>query len=141
MTVGYKFSAPNAISPSSLLSDNVDPQSGDLCSFSRGVDPVDAAVLYALMVNRGSGPAVTDVGQRFALVKKMDESAQRTFEGYAREALSRLVAAGDIEILSMRWINFLPSQQIGELEINYKNLRAFDSATRTTTIKTAGRNE
>ena len=83
--------------PPTILADYLDPETGDFASMIRTLDPVDAQVLIALSVKRGSGAAVTADGNELYKIKKILPSCARDVEAAVRNSLSRLVSNRDID--------------------------------------------
>jgi len=84
--------------PPGILADPIDPATGEFLSIERGFDPTDAAVLTALTVKRGSGSAVTDVGQRYQDLQRVDGTASQFIVAETERALSKLVDTKQITL-------------------------------------------
>jgi len=108
---------------SPLLADNIDPQTHDFASLAVGQDPVDAQVILALSTVRASGSAVLLDGINNA-PSKMDDSLVDVLAANARQALQRLVSAGDIQVVSAAAENVDPSAQQAALRVRFVNLRS-----------------
>lgn len=135
------FVAPSAIGPPSpLLADNVNPVTRDYRDLFEGANPVDDQVQVTLMTTRGSGGSVLQTGLRVNR-RKMIEDLQDTLEGDVRLALSSMIKNRDI---NFKRISFgtdsgdgTPTgtvdeaNQTAQVNIEYRNLRAFDSKVRT----------
>jgi hypothetical protein len=109
--------------PPAILADAIDPHTREYLSISKGADPVDAQVVDALAIVRGSGAAVTADGQDFASIRKIDDSTVGLIEGEAKRALARLLAAGDIEFVKLAGA---ADDDWSEVYVQYRNLRAHD---------------
>lgn len=105
----------------------------DLASVTEGADPIDAQVQEALMRLRASGAAITQDGQRFLDVRKLDENAPTLLEREARTALARLVNNGDITIDAARVVQD-SSGQWGEVFIDLFNNRIPNSKKQTVKV-------
>lgn len=84
-----------------FLADAIDPSTGDYRSISRGVDPIEAAALEALLVRRKSGSAVREDGMSFADLKKLDDTFESTLKAEIQYAWRRLIEARQIEFRSL----------------------------------------
>lgn len=84
--------------PPGILADAIDPATGEYLSISRGMDPIDSQVILALTVRRASGASVTEDGQDFDEVKKVDDAAAKGLEARTQRALERLLTNGDIAV-------------------------------------------
>ena len=119
---------PDLGAPSPLLAAKWDPNRRDYASLFEGEDPTDAAVVHSLCVVRGSGAAVLDTGMEPPPPTMLD-SLEQEVASAARQALARLVAAGDIRIkragLSLRD----DGNQLAEGRVEYANLRTGRDAT------------
>lgn len=84
-----------------FLADAIDPSTGDYRSILRGVDPIEAAALEALLVRRKSGSAVREDGMSFADLKKIDDTFESTLRAEIQYAWRRLIDARQIELSSI----------------------------------------
>jgi hypothetical protein len=84
--------------PAGILADAIDPATGEYLSIERGFDPTDAAVLTALTTKRGSGAAVTDVGQRYLDLQRVDSTAPQFILAETERALKRLIDSRQIAL-------------------------------------------
>ena len=128
--------------PAPILADMIDPETGEFESLLEGRDPVDAQVLVALSIARGTGAAVLNTGNRFRDARFVSEDDARLIESEARRALALLVSRGDIEILSLtvqsRDDFTLDSGIVDdflELTVIYLNLRASGERRREESIR------
>lgn len=136
---GFFYLPPGQVGPPSpLLADNIDPKTHDFADLFTGVDPVDGAVQVAAMTTRGSGPCVLEIGVRLTKTKLSDDFQNATEADY-RQALLDLERRRDIEIKSVTFgadgqgnatgtVN--PSDQSAQINISYRNLRAYDAKVR-----------
>lgn len=130
------FVAPSALGPPSpLLADNIDPVTRDFRDLFEGADPIDDSVQVAVMTTLGSGGSVLQTGIRLNR-RKMLPDLQDTLEGDVRQALKLLVTNRDINFKRITFgepdANGEPSGEVDEanqtaqINIEYRNLRAFD---------------
>lgn len=140
-TQPFTFLPPSKVGPPSpLLADNIDPQTRDYADIFTGMDITDAAVVVAVTTTRGSGAAVRNDGLRVS-IKKMTSDAPRILESNLRQSLVRLTRARDITILGVSIGepdaygkpsgSFNESTQSGQINLRYRNLRAFDARVKT----------
>lgn len=104
------------------LADDIDPKTGEIRSL-RGADPVDAAVLFQLTVERGSGGAVLDDGQAFDAVKKNNLDAPQRLRFEAERVMRRFVERGDLSVTAIDIVAGEAAGDLGALSITYNNLR------------------
>jgi hypothetical protein len=109
--------------PPGILADAIDPYTGEYLSILKGMDPIDAQVLDALTIKRGSGAAVRNDGQRFADIKKVDDAAATLIDGETRRALSRLVENQDIRVARVDPVAD-QNNDYADVVVQFKNLRA-----------------
>ncbi len=129
------FVAPSALGPPSpLLADNVDPVTRDFRDLFEGADPIDDSVQVAVMTTLGSGGSVLQTGIRLNR-RKLTTDIQNSLTGDMRAALKTLVTNRDIDIKRITFgvdANGQPtgtvdeSTQSAQLNVEYRNLRAFD---------------
>lgn len=82
--------------PPTILADMIDPKTGDFASLTRGRSVADGIVQHLTAVQRGSGAAVRNFGQRFREVTHNDETSRETLESLVAEALKPAVDSGTI---------------------------------------------
>lgn len=104
-----------------FLADAIDPETRDYRSIARGVDPVEAQALEALMVQRRTGSAVMDDGISLADLKIVDDSFDATVKAEIAYAWRRLIADQKLEIVSVTRRDDETQQLI---DIRIKNLTA-----------------
>jgi hypothetical protein len=109
--------------PPGILADAIDPHTGEYLSILKGIDPIDAQVLDAMKIKRGSGAAVRNDGQRFADIKKVDDAAASLIDGEARRALARLSENQDIRVISVDAVAD-QNHDYADVVVQFKNLRA-----------------
>jgi hypothetical protein len=85
-----------------FLADAIDPETLDYRSIERGVDPVEAAALEALLVRRASGSAVRDDGLKLDDITKIDEAFETTLKAEVRYAWRRLIEDRKIELVTLQ---------------------------------------
>lgn len=107
--------------PPAILADPIDPSTGEFLSIARSYDPTDACVIEALRVERGSGPAVLEEGNRIRDVQLATEAAPRVIEQEAQYALRRFVEDRQIRIDK---IAGAVEDDLGALAFQYTNLRS-----------------
>lgn len=103
-----------------LLADNVDPVTGDICSLFWAPHPVDAAVIFNLSVEQGSGAAVESVGHRYREIRKATDQAPRRIRDEVERPLRAMVQARDIRIEAL---TSEVREDLGVAELSYVNLR------------------
>lgn len=99
-----------------------DSRPRDVLSILNPEDTVDAQVQLAFSVVRESGEAVETVGQRFADIRKNDESAPTQIANEARRVLDKLVRQGDVSIAKILVEEAGIDGRL--LTVDYVNLRA-----------------
>ncbi len=134
--VGQAVSTPGAMAkPPMLLAPLIDPYSHDFLSLTVGMDPIDAAVINALKIVRGSGPAVSDVGARFGDIRKITPATPNDIKSQVKTALAGLIRRGDIRYIGTTIDSSESGTQTIEARIQWVNLRAFDGTTRSTSMQ------
>jgi hypothetical protein len=116
--------------PPGILADAIDPTTGEYLSISKGMDPIDAQMILALSVKRGSGASVTEDGQTFFEIKKIDESTPALIEARTRSSAKRLTDRGDVAFATLTPFADSASQS-GSVAVQYRNLRARGPQART----------
>jgi len=116
------------------LAPKIDPATHDFLSLTEGMDPVDAMVINALKIVRGSGASVMDVGARFRDIRKIKTETPGEIKAQVQTALSILIRRGDIRYVGTSIDINEPGSQTIQATIKWVNLRAFDNATRSTTL-------
>lgn len=126
--IGWGVAPPTIQSPPSpLLADKLDVNTRDFEDLFEGRDPIDDQVILALRIRRSSGAAVRGIGNRFHTVRKLTDNVRVELDALAREALSTLIANGDIRYLGME---FESEGQGAVSTFSYNNLRALDGQVR-----------
>lgn len=80
--------------PPAILADMIDPATGEYESIVEGRSIADGLAIHLLRLQRGSGAAVLDFGQRFREVRHVTNEATEAVEAMAREALAPGTEAG-----------------------------------------------
>ncbi len=106
-------------SPPAMLADPVDPKTGEYLSISRSFDPTDGAVLTALSIERGSGSAVQNVGQRFRDATHITPQLSSFFQQEVAQALRHLTASKQIRLES---VTVVTEDDTVNLYVRYVNL-------------------
>lgn len=89
-----EFPASREVKPIPILADYTDPVTGDITRLTESRTPVDGAVIEVLRVERGSGPAVREVGHTMRQVRHTDDSSLNELRGRLQEGLRRMERAG-----------------------------------------------
>ncbi len=139
------FVAPSALGPPSpLLADNINPATRDFRDLFVGADPVDDSVVVAVMTTLGSGGSVLQTGIRLNR-RKMVSDIQDSLEGDVRAALKTLITNRDIDIKRITFGadptrtgrptgTVDEAHQTAQLNVEFRNLRAFDLKVRNVQI-------
>jgi len=80
--------------PIPILADLMDPTTGDYLSLTKGRSPVDGAIVEGFRVERGSGPAVQNVGHTLREVRHTDASSIAEIQSRVRDGVQHLERAG-----------------------------------------------
>lgn len=137
--IGFFIRAPAALGPPSpVLADNIDPETRDHADLFVGADVIDAQVLVALTTIRGSGPSVEEVGIEPSPTK-MTASLENEITSDVRNALAALVKNGDIRIVAITFDFVDETNQAAQARVEYRNLRALDTGTRTAQTPVLGK--
>lgn len=137
--IGFFVRSPGSLGPpSSLLADNIDPDTNDFKSLFTGMDVIDSQVIVAVTYSRASGSAIKEDGIRIT-AKKIDESIRRQITSDVKTALSRLIRNGDIIFKGVDFGDGDSGIDRGNQAVNclvkYVNARAMDSVTREVPVK------
>ena len=84
--------------PPVILADLLRASDGEQLSVLTGVHPVDAAVMEAFRLSKGTGAAVTNDGQEFRKIRKVGPSTERQLRDEASRVLAPFVERGDVSI-------------------------------------------
>jgi hypothetical protein len=87
--------------PPAILADAIDPYTGEYTSLISGLGLADAFVIEAIRVQRGTGAAVRDTGNRYREMDTVDEGAAELADSLTREALAPAVEAGVLAIVDV----------------------------------------
>jgi hypothetical protein len=110
--------------PPVILADMIDPVTGDFASLTRGRPLADAFAIEALRVQRGTGAAVRDSGNRFREVRNVESNAVEVIESMAREAFTDAERAGVAELSDVSVeVDELDTAQVNTV-IEYRDLLA-----------------
>ena len=96
-----EFPASRARSPIPILADYIDEVSGDISRLDEGRTPIDGACIEVLRVERGSGPAVREVGHTLREVRHTDPSSLAELKGRLRDGFRRMEKAGLVKVESI----------------------------------------
>ena len=140
--VGSAISTPAGLGPPSpLLADNIDPQTGDFASLFVGIDPIDAQVINAVKIVRGSGASVTEDGMRLVDIRKIKDDTEDDIRNEVRRALSRLIQNQDIRFSGTKFDYIEKGSQFIQIRVQWVNLRSFDRTPREAVIPYPPRGE
>lgn len=133
--IGGAVSSPEDLAKRSpLLAPLIDPYTHDFLSLSIGMDPVDARVINALKVVRGSGPCVEKTGHRFRDIRKITPSTPNEIDNRARTALAGIIRDGDIRYIGTTIDYNESATQMIQARVQWINLRAGDGEVRYSTL-------
>jgi hypothetical protein len=82
------------VPPPAILADKIDPLTGDFASLFVGRSLADAFAIEALRVQRATGAAVRDLGNRFREITHVEDDAPELVESMAFEAFRDAENAG-----------------------------------------------
>jgi hypothetical protein len=80
--------------PPAILADRINPVTGDFESLFVGRPLAEAFAIEALRVQRGTGAAVRELGNRFREITHVEDQAVEIIESMAAEAFAAAEAAG-----------------------------------------------
>lgn len=80
--------------PPAILADRIDPATGDFESVFVGRPLADAFAIEALRVQRGTGAAVRDLGNRYRQVSHVEPASTELIESMTTEAFAAAEQAG-----------------------------------------------
>ena len=87
--------------PVPILADLIDPVTGDFADLLRSAKVSDGLLVEAYRVERGSGPAVNEVGHTLRKVRHTDEGAVAEIKARAVKPVEELADAGVLELRSI----------------------------------------
>jgi hypothetical protein len=87
--------------PPLILADMIDPVTGDFASLTRGRPLADAFAIEALRVQRGTGAAVRDTGNRYRELRNVESNAVEVIDSMTREAFEDAARAGVAELVEV----------------------------------------
>jgi hypothetical protein len=85
--------------PPAILADLIDPLTGEYASLLMSANLADAMVIEAVRIQRGSGAAARDLGNRFGEITHVDGSGPEVVESMARQALEPAREAGVVQLV------------------------------------------
>jgi len=89
------------LTPPAILADRIDPITGDFASLLEGRPLADAFAIEALLVQRGTGAAVMDTGNRFRELSHVEDDAIELVESMTREAFTDAELAGVARLVAV----------------------------------------
>jgi hypothetical protein len=87
--------------PPAILADMIDPVTGEYLSLTKSRPLADAFAIEALRVQRGSGAAVRDTGNRFHELRNVESNATEIIASMADEAFADAARAGVAELVDV----------------------------------------
>ena len=87
--------------PPLILADKIDPLTGDLASLLEGADLATAFAVEAMRIQRGTGSAVRDTGNRYHELTHVEAETPSLVEGMTLEAFEDAARAGIAELVSV----------------------------------------
>lgn len=121
--------------PPLILADLIgDDENGrDFLSFTNSADPIDDSVRHMFAVERNTGSAVLNKGQRLKLLRMVNELTPNNVQGIVAETLRDLIQGGYVSVVKIRTRQG-PQTSIGNdagtVEVEFKNLVTGQSFTR-----------
>jgi hypothetical protein len=85
--------------PTAILADRINPLTGEFESLLEGRGLADAMLIQALRVQRGTGAAVRDVGNRFREITHIDGRGLEVITSMVREAAGHAERAGVVRVV------------------------------------------
>ena len=90
---------PEQLPPEAILADAIDPITGDYSSLITGDGLADAMMIEAILIQRGTGAAARDVGNRFRELTHIEPAVSVLVESMAREAVLPAEEAGVVRLV------------------------------------------
>lgn len=87
--------------PPLILADKIDPLTGDLASLLEGADLATAFAIEAMRIQRWTGAAVRDTGNRYHELTHVEAETAALIEGMTFEAFEDAARAGIAELVSV----------------------------------------
>ncbi len=84
--------------PPAILADKIDPFTGEFESLTEGRGLADAFAIEAFRIQRGTGAAARDLGNRFRALTHVDDAGPQLIESMAREAFREGEIAGVLRL-------------------------------------------
>jgi len=88
------FGFARQVEPPLILADAIDPATGDLASLLEGASLADAFAIEAVRIQRGTGAAVRDVGNRYHELTHVEATMAGLVESLTIEAFADAERAG-----------------------------------------------
>lgn len=88
--------------PPVILADAIDPVTGEFLSLTKSARLADAFAVEALRVQRGTGAAARDVGNRYRELTHVEEDAVEQLLSMTREAFEPAEQAGVAELVRVQ---------------------------------------
>lgn len=85
---------PGPLVPIPILADHINPDTGEITNLLASRTPVDGAVIEGFRVDRGSGPAVLNVGHTLRRIRHTDDSSLAEVPTRARDAVVEMERLG-----------------------------------------------
>jgi hypothetical protein len=85
-------------SPPAILADAIDPVTGEFLSLTKSARLADGFAIEALRVQRATGAAARDVGNRYREITHVEEDAIEQLDSMTREAFAPAELAGVAEL-------------------------------------------
>ncbi len=82
------------LEPPAILADRIDPITGDFASLLEGRPLADAFAIEALLVQRGTGAAVMETGNRYRELSHVEDDSLELVQSMTREAFTDAERAG-----------------------------------------------
>lgn len=109
--------------PPAFLCRAINPTTGDWNSLFTGIHPVDDHVIRAFRVQENSGLSAIGLGNRFASIRKVDETTARAVEFEIRRLLNPLVRSKDLRIDEIT-VEADPDGDSSHAFVEYTNLQS-----------------
>lgn len=90
------------VPPPAILADRIDPATGDFESLFLGRPLADAFAIEALRVQRATGAAVRELGNRYRELTHVEDETVELIESMTNEAFADAEAAGVARLVQVR---------------------------------------
>jgi hypothetical protein len=116
--------SPPGLTARPILADWIDPLTGDipLAYLLKSRTPVDGAIIEALRVERGSGPAVEFVGNTLREIRHTDDTSLSEAPGRLRVGLKTMEDAGLVRMLRVTRLELTARGDGMDLEVQISDL-------------------